>query len=240
MGLVDANIVGIFVWDFKGRILEANDAFLRIIRYDRDDLAMGALRWTDLTPPDWRERDEQWVREHKASGLRSAIEKEYFRRDGSRVPVLVGVATFEEGGSEGVGFVIDLTELKRAERAARLGTEALRRSEAYLAEAQMLSHTGSAAYNDTTILYWSGETYRILGFDPSKGLPSREAVAERTHRADRERVRKQARRAVQQKRDYTLKYRIRTAVRNDQTCRIERSSQVLRNWRASRDCRHTH
>jgi PAS domain S-box-containing protein len=70
--LVDANIVGIFIWDFEGRILEANDAFLRIIGYDHDDLATGALRWTDLTPPDWRERDEQWVCEHKASGVGSA------------------------------------------------------------------------------------------------------------------------------------------------------------------------
>ena len=94
--LVDANIVGIFIWDFEGRILEANDAFLRIIGYDRDDLAAGALRWTDLTPPDWRERDEQWVREHKASGLRAPIEKEYFRKDGSRVPVLLAAATFDE------------------------------------------------------------------------------------------------------------------------------------------------
>jgi PAS domain S-box-containing protein len=105
-------------------------------------------------------------------------------------------------------FGVAMSERKRAERAARLGMEALRRSEAYLAEAQGLSRTGSVAYNDTTILYWSDETYRILGFDPRDGLPSREAVAQRTHPDEQERVREQARRAMEQKRDYKLEYRI--------------------------------
>ncbi len=87
------------------------------------------------------------------------------------------------------GLSVDIDEGKRAE-------DLLRRSEAYLAEAQRLSHTGSAAYNETTILYWSEETYRILGFDPRKGLPSREAVLQRIHPDDRERVREEVRRAV--------------------------------------------
>ena len=87
-------------------------------------------------------------------------------------------------------------------------TRELERRQAYLAEAQALSQTGSAAFNDTTILYWSEETYRILGFDPREGLPSREAAAQRTHPGDRERIREEARRAVRQKRDYKLEYRI--------------------------------
>jgi PAS domain-containing protein len=104
--------------------------------------------------------------------------------------------------------MLDLTERKRAESAATLSAEALRRNEAYLAESQGLSHTGSAVFNDTTILYWSDETYRILGFDPRNGLPSREAVAQRAHPDDQKRVHEQAGRAVQQKSDYKLEYRI--------------------------------
>jgi PAS domain S-box-containing protein len=93
--LVDANIIGIFIWDLEGRIIEANDAFLRIADYDREDLASGRMRWTELTPPEWLDRDERrWVPELKMTGSLQPFEKEYFRKDGSRVPVLIGVATF--------------------------------------------------------------------------------------------------------------------------------------------------
>jgi PAS domain S-box-containing protein len=117
--LVDANIIGIFIGDKEGSILEANDAFLRMVRYDRQDLAAGRLRWTNLTPPEWRDDQERRVLDIGTSGSLQPYEKEYFRKDGSRVPVLIGVATFEQGGSQGVAFVLDLTELKRAEMKAR-------------------------------------------------------------------------------------------------------------------------
>ena len=115
--LVDANIIGIFIWDFDGRILEANDAFLRIVGYDRQDLAAARINWADLTPSDWRERDAQWIEEHKRTGLRPPIEKEYFRKDGSRAPILLAAASFGESDNEGVAFVLDLTERKEAEAA---------------------------------------------------------------------------------------------------------------------------
>jgi PAS domain-containing protein len=68
--LVEANIVGILLWDLDGRIIEANDAFLRLVGYDREDLATGRLRWTDLTPPEWLDRDlQQLVPELQAKGV---------------------------------------------------------------------------------------------------------------------------------------------------------------------------
>src|SRR5712692_58680 len=138
--LVDSNIIGIFITGLEGRVLEANDAFLHLVGHDRDDLVSGRVRWTDLTPPEWRERDRRALGELSSNTIAQPYEKEFFRKDGSRVPVLVGGALFEEGGNEGVAFVLDLTERKCAE-------QALRRSEAYLAEAQRLSHCGVAAYN---------------------------------------------------------------------------------------------
>ncbi|HTO66569.1 MAG TPA: PAS domain S-box protein [Bradyrhizobium sp.] len=117
--LVDANIIGIFIWDLDGRILEANDAFLRMMGYDRDDLIAGRIRWSDLTPPEWRDRDAQAIEVVKTTGAVQPAEKEYLRKDGSRVPVLHGSAIFEEGGDQGVAFVLDLTERRRAEEALR-------------------------------------------------------------------------------------------------------------------------
>jgi PAS domain S-box-containing protein len=117
--LVEANIIGIFSWDFDGTIIEANDEFLRIAGYDRDDLASGRLSWNELTPHEWLDRDVHLrMQELKTSGSLQGLEREYRRKDGSRVPVLIGIASFESG-SHGVAFVLDLTERKRAEAAAR-------------------------------------------------------------------------------------------------------------------------
>jgi PAS domain S-box-containing protein len=143
--LVDANIMGIFIWNFEGQIIEANEAFLHMVNYNREDLVSGRLNWKDLTPPEWRDLTERAVTQIKATGILPPYEKEYFRNDRSRVPVLVGSAVFEEGQNDGVAFVLDLSEQKRAE-------EALRRSQAYLAEAQAeLAHvTRVAALGELT------------------------------------------------------------------------------------------
>ena len=117
--LIDANIMGIFIWHLDGRIVDANEAFLRIVGYGRDDLSSGRLRWRELTPAEWRTADDRGVAELEASGTAQPHEKEYFRKDGSRVPVLVGAATFEGMSDEGAAFVFDLTDRKKADEAVR-------------------------------------------------------------------------------------------------------------------------
>jgi PAS domain S-box-containing protein len=111
--LVDSNIVGIVIWDVHGRIIEANQAFLDIVGYTREDLA--SLRWTELTPAEWRDVDDQASAELNTTGSVQPREKEYFRKDGGRVPVLVARAIFDWNRDEGVAFVLDMTERKRAE-----------------------------------------------------------------------------------------------------------------------------
>ncbi|MDX8494781.1 AAA family ATPase [Mesorhizobium sp. VK22B] len=123
--LVDANIIGIFIADREDRILEANDAFLRIVGYGREDFVPGRVRWTELSPPEWRERDVLTQAELNSTGIVQPFEKEYFRKDGGRVPVLVGAALFKEGG-DSLAFVLDLTERKRAEEALRESERSLR------------------------------------------------------------------------------------------------------------------
>ena len=93
--LVEANVVGIVMWNLEGAITGANEAFLRMVQYDREDLASGRVRWTDLTPAEWRGQDERAIADLKATGIFQPFEKEYFRKDGSRVPVLLGGALFE-------------------------------------------------------------------------------------------------------------------------------------------------
>jgi PAS domain S-box-containing protein len=124
--LVDSNIIGIIIWEVEGRILEANDEFLRMVGYDREDLIAGRLHRTTMTPPEWRDRDARTVAELRRIGTAQPFEKEYVRKDGSRVPVLIGGAMFEEGKSQGVGFVLDLTERKRAIEALRHSEERFR------------------------------------------------------------------------------------------------------------------
>jgi PAS domain S-box-containing protein len=139
--LVDANIIGMYIWNMEGEILEANDSFLHMVEYGREDLMFRRVRWTNLTPPEWRDRDERAVAELKATGAVQPYEKEYFREDGSCVPVLVGIALFERGSNEGVAFVLDLTERKRAEEER----EKLRQLEADLAHINRVSMMGELA-----------------------------------------------------------------------------------------------
>jgi PAS domain S-box-containing protein len=117
--LVDSNIIGIHIWDFEGNVVEANDAFLRIVNYSREDLLSGRIRWPDLTPPEWRNRDELAKAELKATGSAIPFEKEYVRKDGRRVPVLIGPAAFGDRAGQGVAFILDLTDQKRAQQEVR-------------------------------------------------------------------------------------------------------------------------
>ncbi|OSJ33813.1 histidine kinase [Bradyrhizobium japonicum] len=194
--LVDANIIGILIVDREGQIFEANDAFLRVVGYDREDLVQGRLHRAGLTPPEWRELDKRAREELNSTGRLQPFEQEYFRKDGSRVPVLIGAALFKEGGDQSLAFVLDLTERKRVEEA--------------LSQAQRLSRTGNWIYNARTMryLYWSDESYRIWGFDPLQGLPTRQSMWERIHPEDRNRVWGAIQEAVHQKRDFMAEFRI--------------------------------
>src|SRR5262245_16375845 len=117
--LVDANVLGICIWNLEGAIVDANEAFLHMLQYGREDVRSGRLRWTDLTPSELREQDDRAVAELCSTGTFQPFEKEFFRKDRARVPVLIGGALFEESRNEGVAFVLDLTERKRAEAALK-------------------------------------------------------------------------------------------------------------------------
>jgi PAS domain S-box-containing protein len=143
--LVDSNIIGIIFWTLDGEVVEANDAFLRMVGYDRADLMSGGVRWTNLTPAEWREADARAIDELKTTGTLQPFEKEYYRKDGRRVPVLLGAAAFDDSRQQGVAFVIDLTERKRAEAEAREGERRYREAQMELVHANRLATMGQLA-----------------------------------------------------------------------------------------------
>jgi PAS domain S-box-containing protein len=147
--LVDSNIIGIVTWDLEGRIIDANQAFLDMVGYAREDLVSGQLRWTELTPAEWRGADEQIIEELKAVGTLQPREKEYFRKDGRRVPVLVARALFEWKRDEGVSFVIDMTDRKRAEEKLRASEQRLLDAQMELAHVNRVTTTGQLAASIT-------------------------------------------------------------------------------------------
>ncbi|MGY2257926.1 trifunctional serine/threonine-protein kinase/ATP-binding protein/sensor histidine kinase [Pseudomonas sp. SDO55104_S430] len=137
--LVDANIIGIVVWNNDGLIVETNDAFLNMLDYTRKDLASNRLHWRDLTVPQYRDLSERSILEAARNGHAQPFEKEYFKRDGSTLPAIVCLAMFDADIKEGVAFILDLTELKLAE-------EKMRESERRYREVQTeLSHANRVA-----------------------------------------------------------------------------------------------
>jgi formate hydrogenlyase transcriptional activator len=110
----ESTIAGIVSGEFD-RIPEANDAFLELVGYSREDLQAGRLHWPDLTPPEYVALDELAHEEGLRFGACSPFEKELIRKDGSRVPVLVVTAVLKLSPFRWITFVQDLTERDRLE-----------------------------------------------------------------------------------------------------------------------------
>ncbi len=109
--IFDANVVGVIHWNLDTRIItNANDLFLAMVGYTREDLVRGSLNWEKMTPPEWRERNAAGVAEIRLRRRGAPYEKEYFRKDGSRCPIIIGGALFDDSNKEGFSLVLDISE----------------------------------------------------------------------------------------------------------------------------------
>ncbi|MFN6540262.1 MAG: PAS domain-containing protein [Nostoc sp. EkiNYC01] len=151
--LVDSNIIGI-MFATPDYIFEANEAFLEMVGYAREDLLAGKIRRKNITPPEYYPLDEQGLEQLVQLGVCSAYEKEYIRKDGSRIPILIGGAMVERSPMSWVCFILDLTPRKQLEKALRQQAEELkqanRNKDEFLA---ILSHELRSPLNP--ILGWS-------------------------------------------------------------------------------------
>ncbi|MFO0893237.1 MAG: PAS domain S-box protein [Isosphaeraceae bacterium] len=132
--LATSDVIGIIFGDIHGGLSHVNDVFLRTLGYTREEFESKRLGWVDITPSEWLQEDWARIAAAQEGTTSPPYEKEYFHRDGSRVPVLIGFTLLSEDADDVVAFVLDLTERKRAERALK---EADRRKDEFLA---MLAH----------------------------------------------------------------------------------------------------
>ena len=121
----DSGVVGVVYWNLEGSITDANDRFLDMVGYTREELGAGRVKWSEMTPPEYHMHDEYALHELATTGIDTAYEKEFVRKDGSRIPIIIGAAMLKDNPKDGIAFVLDITARKRAEVELRKAHEKL-------------------------------------------------------------------------------------------------------------------
>ena len=181
-----------------------SDEMFRIHGFDPEQGPPTSKAFLERAHPEDRQNVDDVMRNAAREKTDYQVEHRIIFRDGTiRQIHAIGHPVLNRSGEvvEFVGSATDVTERKRA-------GEALRRSEAYLAESQRLAHTGSWAAKGGVITYWSEENFRIWGFDPQEGLPISDIVLQRIHPEDRDRILEYTRKGIREGRDYAFEGRI--------------------------------
>ncbi|WP_298904044.1 PAS domain S-box protein [uncultured Nostoc sp.] len=156
--LAESNIIGVILTEIKnGSIIEANDAFLKMVGYTREDLSANQMKWRQITPPEYLQLSEYSVEELRTTGVCKPFEKEYICKDGDRIPVLLGSVLVGDTQETVIGFVVDLSERKQAEAALQQANERNTRT------LENMSDAFITLDRDWRIIYQNAEAERING-----------------------------------------------------------------------------
>jgi PAS domain S-box-containing protein len=190
--LSESGMVGIVVANLSGQIAEINDALLNLVGYSRDEILGGSVAWTDLTPPEWHDVDARALEQLTTSGIGGLREKEYIRKDGSRVPVLIGSAMLKGETEESISFVLDLTERKEAQVAIEHLREERAADEKFKGLLESAPDAMVMVGNDGAIVLANGQAETLFGYARAEiiGQPIEILIPERfrgAHRSHRTR-----------------------------------------------------
>lgn len=202
--LVESNIFGVAFGDFQGGIHYANDYFLRLVGYDREDLLNGKISWENLTPPEFLYLDERAAVELKKHGVATPFEKQYIRKDGTRVPILIGgalLADTDTSHAEIIGFIFDLSDRNSAQQALRWSEERYR--SLVEATANIIWDTKAEGEVTTELPGWSAFTGQT--FEEYQGWGWLAAI----HPEDRDRTARAWLKALADRSVYEIEHRLR-------------------------------
>jgi PAS domain S-box-containing protein len=155
--IVHSNVIGIMQYHYDGSLSFANDKLLAMLGYTRQDFEQNGLSWRQMTPPEWAAADVKALEELRSTGSAELFEKEYFRKDGSRLPVLMGAANLTGSKDEGIACVLDISESKKAQ-------QALQESESqFRMLAENIPQLAWMAHSDGSIFWYNNRWFEYTG-----------------------------------------------------------------------------
>lgn len=197
-----SSVMGIAYSDYEGNILEVNDTLCTMLGYTREEL-LTAVSWREMTPPEYLPRDEQGIRELKEKGIATPFDKQYIRKDGSRIDVLIGGEVVKGTTDRAICYVFDITRQKQAEREIQAKEEHYR---------LVLEGSRDGIWDwdfERNTVCWNERFYDILGIDKSVPPFYDERGWDLIHPEDRERVRATLAAHLEQGEKYDLEFRMR-------------------------------
>lgn len=199
--LIESNIIGVAQYRYDGMVSDPNDAFLRMLGITREEFARNGLSWRAITPPEWLPADMKAWERLRACGVVEPFEKELYRKDGSRAAIFVGAANFEGSRDEGIAYVLDVSDIRKAELALK-ESEAKFRTIAN-AMPQMVWSTLPDGYHD----YYNDRWYEFTGVPA--GSTDGDEWNGMFHPDDQERAWRVWRHSLETGAPYEIEYRLR-------------------------------